>query len=57
MSDVQNKTKLRRGWLWLLLGLPAAGLLALMAAGCGNLNVDHSGGITVVGTGYPEDDE
>jgi RND family efflux transporter MFP subunit len=42
MSDVQYKFRPSRGWL-LLLGLPAAGLLAVGAAGCGKLNADSSG--------------
>lgn len=41
MSEVQNKTKLRRGWLWLTLGLSTTGLVALMIVGRNSLNANH----------------
>ncbi|MBI2478361.1 MAG: efflux RND transporter periplasmic adaptor subunit [Planctomycetia bacterium] len=43
MSDVQNKITPSHARLLLLLGLPCAGLLALVVAGCGNLNADNPG--------------
>ena len=42
MSEVQNKIKPNHRWV-LLLGIPAAGLLALAAAGCGNVNTNNPG--------------
>ncbi|MDA1052398.1 MAG: efflux RND transporter periplasmic adaptor subunit [Planctomycetota bacterium] len=43
MSDVQYKIKPSGAWLMLLLGLPCAGLLILVVAGCGNAGANDPG--------------